>query len=91
MIDHERFNLISIVHHSTKIEGCTLTDVETQVLLNEGLTPKGKPLQDNLMVTYYYAALTFTLSEAKEKKVTVALIQAINLLIVRVKKKKKVD
>lgn len=84
VIDHERFNLISIVHHSTKIEGCTLTDVETQVLLNEGLTPKGKPLQDSLMVTDHYAALTFTLAEAKEKKtVTVALIQAINSLVVR--------
>ena len=92
VIDHERFNLISIVHHSTKIEGCTLTDVETQVLLNEGLTPKGKPLQDSLMVTDHYAALTFTLAEAKEKKtVTVALIQAINLLIVRVNRQQKVD
>lgn len=84
VIDHERFNLISIVHHSTKIEGCTLTDVETQVLLNEGLTPKGKPLQDSLMVTDHYAALTFALSKAKEKKpVTVQLIKDINSLVVR--------
>jgi Fic family protein len=84
VIDHERFNLISIVHHSTKIEGCTLTDVETQVLLNEGLTPKGKPLQDSLMVTDHYAALIFALSKAKEKKpVTVQLIKEINSQVVR--------
>lgn len=84
VIDHQRFNLIAIVHHSTKIEGCTLTDVETQVLLNEGLTPKGKPLQDSLMVTDHYAALIFALSTAKEKKpVTVQLIKEINSQVVR--------
>lgn len=84
VIDHERFNHIAIVHHSTKIEGCTLTDVETQVLLNEGLTPNGKPLQDSLMVNDHYAALLFILSKAKEKNpVTVSLIKEINSLVVR--------
>jgi hypothetical protein len=42
VIDHKKFNLISIVHHSTKIEGSTLTEGEAQVLINEGLTPKVK-------------------------------------------------
>jgi Fic family protein len=56
VIDHEKFNLISIVHHSTKIEGSTLTEIETQVLLDEGLTPKGKPMNDTLMVTDHFAA-----------------------------------
>ncbi|SDM82406.1 hypothetical protein SAMN04488084_1151, partial [Pedobacter antarcticus] len=27
VVDHEKFNLISIVHHSTKIEGSTLTEL----------------------------------------------------------------
>ena len=35
VIDHEKFNLISIAHHSTKIEGSMLTEVETQVLITE--------------------------------------------------------
>lgn len=84
VIDHEKFNLISIVHHSTKIEGSTLTEVETQVLINEGLTPKGKPLQDSLMVTDHYNALLFTLSSAKEKKViTSGFVQQINALVVK--------
>jgi hypothetical protein len=58
VIDHGKFNLISIVHHSTKIEGSTLTEVEAQVLINEGLTPKGKPLHDGLMVTDHYMGKT---------------------------------
>jgi hypothetical protein len=48
VIDHEKFNNISVVHHSTVIEGSTLTEVEAQVLINAGLTPKGKPLNHSL-------------------------------------------
>jgi Fic family protein len=84
VIDHEKFNLISIVHHSTKIEGSTLTEVETQVLINEGLTPKGKPMHDSLMVTDHYAALLFTLNAAREKRdITVNFIKEINSLVVK--------
>lgn len=84
VIDHEKFNLISIVHHSTKIEGSTLTEIETQVLIDEGLTPKGKPIHDSLMVTDHYAALLFTLTAAKEKRdITPGLIQQINSLVVK--------
>ena len=84
VIDQKKFNLISIVHHSTRIEGSTLTEVEAQVLINEGLTPKGKPLLDSLMVTDHYAALQFVLQEAKAKRpISVGLIQEINSLVVR--------
>lgn len=48
------------------------------MLLNEGLTPKNKSVQDNLMVTDHYAASTFALSKAKEKRPrTVQLIKEI--------------
>jgi len=84
VIDHEKFNLISIVHHSTKIEGSTLTEVEAQVLINEGLTPKGKPMHDSLMVTDHYAALLFILKVAGEKRdITVNFIKEINALVLK--------
>lgn len=84
VIDHEKFNLISIVHHSTKIEGSTLTEVEAQVLINEGLTPKGKPIYDSLMVTDHYAALLFTLNAARKKRdITIDFIKEINALVVK--------
>ena len=48
------------------------------MLLNEGLTPKKESLQDSLMVTNHYAASTFALSKAKEKRpITVQLIKEI--------------
>ena len=84
VIDHEKFNLIPIDHHSTRIEGSTLTAMETQVLIDKGLTPKGKPLEDSLMVTDHHAALLFTLETAKAKQaISVELIQTINALVMK--------
>lgn len=80
--DHAKFNLISIDHHSTRIEGSTLTAVETEVLINEGLTPKGKPLMDSLMVTDHHKALLYVLEQAQTAKgVTTSFIKAVNGLV----------
>lgn len=43
-IDFDKFNEYAITHHSTTIEGSILTETETRLLLDEGITPKGKPL-----------------------------------------------
>jgi Fic family protein len=84
VIDHDRFNLIAIDHHSTRIEGSTLTEVETQVLINEGRTPNGKTLEESLMVIDHHAALLFTLENARAKRsLTVGLVQQINALVMR--------
>jgi Fic family protein len=58
-IDYDKFNQYAIVHHSTTIEGSTLTEVETRLLKEEGITPKGKPLLHSLMVQDHYNALLF--------------------------------
>ncbi|MEI7826033.1 MAG: Fic family protein, partial [Chlorobiaceae bacterium] len=39
-IDYEKFSMMSIVYHSTKIEGCSLTESDTKVLLENGVTAK---------------------------------------------------
>ena len=48
-IDYEKFYLYSIITHSTAIEGSTLTELDTQLLFDEGVTAKGKPLVHHLM------------------------------------------
>ena len=48
-VDYEKYYLYSLIAHSTAIEGSTLTEVETQILFDEGLTAKGKPLVYHLM------------------------------------------
>lgn len=48
-IDYEKFYLYSIITHSTAIEGSTVTEVENQLLFDEGITAKGKPLVEQMM------------------------------------------
>jgi Fic family protein len=79
IIDFDKFNLYAIVHHSSTIEGSTLTEIETQLLLDENLTPKGKPLDHTLMVRDHYNALNFALAAADKKQAVITeFIQQIN-------------
>lgn len=48
-IDYEKFYLYSIVSHSTAIEGSTMTEVENQLLFDEGITAKGKSIIEHNM------------------------------------------
>ena len=48
-IDYDKFYLYSIITHSTAIEGSTVTEVEAQLLFDEGITAKGKPMMEQLM------------------------------------------
>ena len=43
-VDYEKYYLYSLITHSTAIEGSTLTEMDTQLLFDEGVTAKGKPL-----------------------------------------------
>ncbi len=48
-IDYDKFYLYSIITHSTAIEGSTVTEVEAQLLFDEGITAKGKTMVEQLM------------------------------------------
>ena len=48
-IDYQKFYLYSIITHSTAIEGSTVTEIENQLLFDEGITAKGKPIVEQLM------------------------------------------
>ena len=67
VIDYEKFSMISIVYNSTKIEGCSLTESDTKVLLENDITAKGKPLSDHLMVKDHYAAFQFIKTQSNSK------------------------
>ena len=48
-VDYDKFYLYSLVTHSTAIEGSTVTEVENQLLFDEGLSAKGRTMQEQLM------------------------------------------
>ena len=78
-IDFDKFNHYAITHHSTTIEGTTLTEIETRLLLDEGITPAGKPLQHSLMVKDHHDALLYIIKQAALKTIiTPEFLQNIN-------------
>ena len=84
VIDYDKFNRYSIVHHGSSLEGSTLTEQETFVLLDNQLTPKNKPLEHTLMTVDHHKALLHVLDLAESKKsLTVEDIQIISSLILK--------
>ena len=78
-INFELMNEIQISYHSTAIEGSLLTEEESRLLLLEGITAKGKPLDHHNMVRDHQQALVRILDLAKEKnRITPAFLQEIN-------------
>lgn len=68
ILDYEKFSMISIIYHSTKIEGCSLSETDTQILLDKDITAKGKPLKDHLMIKDHYNAFLFIKEQAIQKR-----------------------
>ena len=47
-IDYDKLYLYSIITHSTAVEGSTVTEIENQLLFDEGISPD-KPIAEQLM------------------------------------------
>ena len=48
-IDYDKFYLYSIITHSTAIEGSTVTEVEAQLLFEEGITSSRRTIMEQMM------------------------------------------
>ena len=48
-IDYKKFYLYSIITHSTAIEGSTVTEVEAQLLFDEGITSSKRTMVEQMM------------------------------------------
>lgn len=64
-IDFQKFYLYSIIAHSTAIEGSTVTEVEAQLLFDEGIGAK-KPMIEQLMNLDLKAAYEYGLEWMKQ-------------------------
>lgn len=83
-VDYELMNEIFISHHSTAIEGSSLTEEESRLLIVDGITAKGKPLYDHNMVKDHFDALKFVVDTAhQKKKLTPQFIQEISAHVMR--------
>lgn len=83
-VDYDKYYLYSLITHSTAIEGSTLTEVETQMLFDEGLTANGKPLVYHLMNEDLKKAYELAKDESKLKiPVTPVFLQKLNAALMR--------
>lgn len=83
-IDYSKFYLYSIISHSTAIEGSTLTEAETLILLDEGLTAKGKPLIHHLMNQDLRDAYNFAFDAAlKKSPITPELLKQLGSFVMK--------
>lgn len=83
-VDYNKFYLYSIITHSTAIEGSTLTEFDTQLLFDEGITAQGKPLIHHLMNEDLKNAYLFALRKADEQtSITAGFLTDLNARIMK--------
>lgn len=78
-VDYEKYYLYSLITHSTAIEGSTLSETDTQLLFDEDVTAKGKPLVYHLMNKDLKKAYELAQEESKQDvEITPAFLQKLN-------------
>lgn len=83
-IDYNKFYLYSIITHSTAIEGSTVTELENQMLFDEGITASGKSIAEQMMNLDLKAAYEESLSLAKQQvEITPKFLKHLSSLLMR--------
>jgi Uncharacterized conserved protein len=83
-IDYEKFYLYSIISHSTAIEGSSLSELDTQLLLDDGIVNSSKTMIEHLMNLDLKKAYDFAIEEAKKKtKITPDFLKEMNSLVLK--------
>lgn len=83
-LDYQKFYLYSIVTHSTAIEGSTVTEIENQLLFDEGIAAKGRSLTEQMMNVDLKDAYLYAFKIASENPTyTPQLLQQMSALVMR--------
>ena len=83
-IDYEKFYLYSLITHSTAIEGSTVTEIENQLLFDEGISAKGRSMTEQLMNLDLKAAYEQSLAFAKNHTdITVDLLKKMSSVVMK--------
>ena len=83
-IDYEKFYLYSIITHSTAIEGSTVTEIENQLLLDEGITAKGRTIVEQMMNLDLKKAYEESIRLAKaHSEITIDVLKGLSHLVMQ--------
>jgi Fic family protein len=82
-IDYQKYNYYALTHHSTALEGSTLTEKQVVNLLEYGKT-FNLPFDELLMVSDHFKALSFVVLQAEKKRsISPELIKEINAQVMQ--------
>lgn len=83
-LDYDKFYLYSIITHSTAIEGSTITELENQIMFDNGIALKGKSLVEQNMNLDLKAAYEQALVFAhRHKDITVGRLKELSALTMK--------
>ena len=83
-IDYNKFYLYSIITHSTAIEGSTVTEIENQLLFDEGISAKGRSMTEQLMNLDLKAAYERSIVFAKSHSdISVDMLKKLSSIILK--------
>lgn len=83
-IDYSKFYLYAIITHSTAIEGSTVTELENQLLFDEGITAQGRSMQELLMNLDLKAAYEHSIRlAAQHADITVEMLKELAALVMK--------
>lgn len=83
-LDYDKFYLYSIITHSTAIEGSTITELENQIMFDNGLSLKGKSIVEQNMNLDLKAAYERALDFARNhSEVTVERLKELSALTMK--------
>lgn len=83
-VDYQKFYLYSIVTHSTAIEGSTVTEIENQLLFDEGIAAKGRSLTEQMMNVDLKDAYLYAFGISSENPIYMPkLLQQLAALVMR--------
>lgn len=83
-IDYDKFYLYSLITHSTAIEGSTITELENQIMFDQGISLKGKSITEqnmNLDLKNAYEA-AIKLAHA-HTDITIDLLKSLSALVMK--------
>lgn len=83
-LDYDKFYLYSIITHSTAIEGSTITELENQIMFDNGIALKGKNLIEQNMNLDLKAAYERALDYAsRHEDVTITRLKELSALTMK--------
>ena len=83
-IDYDKFYLYSLITHSTAIEGSTITELENQIMFDQGISLKGKSIMEQNMnldlKNAYETAIKLAHAHAD---ITIELLKSLSALVMK--------